>query len=142
LKLDCLARDLMIQEHIIADLQRRGINLISVAEPDLRSDDPSRKMMRQIMGAIAEYDKSMVVLKLRGARLGEAPVLATIQDMRAAGESVPGHRGSTERGRHRAAARCALAPLRGGQDRGAAGRQLFLDTFSRQRASHACRRRS
>ena len=34
-KLDRLARDLMIQEHIIADLQRRGITLVSVAEPDL-----------------------------------------------------------------------------------------------------------
>ena len=67
-RLDRLARDLMIQEHIIQDLQRRGIALVSVAEPDLCSDDPTRKLMRQIMGAIAEYDKAMVVLKLRGAR--------------------------------------------------------------------------
>jgi DNA invertase Pin-like site-specific DNA recombinase len=67
-RLDRLARDLMIQEHILQDLQRRGITLISVAEPDLCSEDPSRKLMRQIMGAIAEYDRRMVVLKLRGAR--------------------------------------------------------------------------
>lgn len=67
-KLDRLARDLMVQEHIIQDMQRRGITLISVAEPDLCSDDPTRKLLRQIMGAIAEYDKAMVVLKLRGAR--------------------------------------------------------------------------
>lgn len=67
-KLDRLARDLMIQEHIVQDLQRRGITLVSVAEPDLCSDDPTRKLLRQIMGAIAEYDKSMIVLKLRGAR--------------------------------------------------------------------------
>jgi DNA invertase Pin-like site-specific DNA recombinase len=67
-RLDRLARDLMIQEHIIQDLQRRGITLVSVAEPDLCSTDPTRKLMRQIMGAIAEYDKAMVVLKLRGAR--------------------------------------------------------------------------
>ena len=52
----------------IQDLQRRGITLVSVAEPDLCSTDPTRKLMRQIMGAIAEYDKAMVVLKLRGAR--------------------------------------------------------------------------
>jgi DNA invertase Pin-like site-specific DNA recombinase len=31
-------------------------------------DDPSRKLMRQIFGAIAEYEKTMIVLKLRGAR--------------------------------------------------------------------------
>src|SRR6267154_5125312 len=67
-KLDRLARDLMVQETILGDMRKRGFELISVAEPDLCSDDPSRKLMRQIMGAIAEYDKSMIVLKLRGAR--------------------------------------------------------------------------
>jgi DNA invertase Pin-like site-specific DNA recombinase len=44
------------------------LTLISAYEPDLCQDDPTRKLMRQIMGAIAEYDKSMIVLKLRGAR--------------------------------------------------------------------------
>jgi DNA invertase Pin-like site-specific DNA recombinase len=67
-RVDRLARDLMIQEHIIQDLGKRGITLLSVAEPDLCSDDPSRRLMRQIMGAIAEYDRRMIVLKLRGAR--------------------------------------------------------------------------
>lgn len=67
-RLDRLARDLMIQEHIIADVRKRRITLISVAEPDMCHDDPTRKLMRQIMGAIAEYDKTMIVLKLRGAR--------------------------------------------------------------------------
>ncbi len=67
-RLDRLARDLMVQEHIIADLKKRGITLISVYEPDLGSTDPTRVMMRQIMGAVAQYDKAMIVLKLRGAR--------------------------------------------------------------------------
>lgn len=67
-RLDRLARDLMVQEAIIGDLRKRGIELLSVAEPDLCSDDPGRKLMRQFMGAIAEYEKSMIVLKLRGAR--------------------------------------------------------------------------
>ena len=67
-KLDRLARDLMVQETIIADMRKKGITLISVAEPDLMVDDPSRKLMRQIFGAIAEYDKAMLVIKLRGAR--------------------------------------------------------------------------
>src|ERR1035441_10769436 len=48
-KLDRLARDLMVQEHIIADLRRRGITLISAMEPDLCIDDPTRKLMRQII---------------------------------------------------------------------------------------------
>lgn len=67
-KLDRLARDLMVQEAIVGDMRKRGFELISVAEPDLCSDDPSRKLVRQIFGAIAEYDRCMIVLKLRGAR--------------------------------------------------------------------------
>lgn len=63
-----LARDLMIQESILHDLKRHGFELISVTEPDLCSDDPSRKLMRQVMGSFHEYEKSMIVIKLRGAR--------------------------------------------------------------------------
>jgi DNA invertase Pin-like site-specific DNA recombinase len=68
-KLDRLARDLMIQESVIADLKKYGFELISVHEPDLMASDPSRKLMRQLLGAIAEYDKSQIVVRLRGARL-------------------------------------------------------------------------
>jgi DNA invertase Pin-like site-specific DNA recombinase len=67
-RLDRLARDLMVQEHIIADLRKLGVTLVSVAEPDLCVDDPSRKLLRQIMGAIAEYDRAMIVLKMKAAR--------------------------------------------------------------------------
>jgi DNA invertase Pin-like site-specific DNA recombinase len=63
-----LARDLMVQESILHDMTRHGFELVSVQEPDLCSDDPSRKLMRHIMGAFSEYEKSMIVLKLRGAR--------------------------------------------------------------------------
>jgi DNA invertase Pin-like site-specific DNA recombinase len=68
-KLDRLARDLMIQESIVADLQRNGFALISVVEPDLCSNDPTRKLMRQILGAFSEYEATMIALKLRGARI-------------------------------------------------------------------------
>lgn len=67
-KLDRLARDLMIQETLIADMQKRGYTLLSTAEPDLCSQDPSRVLMRQIFGAIAQWEKAMIVMKLRGAR--------------------------------------------------------------------------
>jgi DNA invertase Pin-like site-specific DNA recombinase len=67
-KLDRLARDLMVQETIMGDFRKQGFELISVCEPDLCSDDPSRKLVRQIFGAIAEYDRAMIVLKLRAAR--------------------------------------------------------------------------
>jgi hypothetical protein len=37
-------------------------------EPELMASDPSRIAFRQMMGVFAQYDKSMVVLKLAGAR--------------------------------------------------------------------------
>lgn len=67
-KLDRLARDLMISEYIIKDLQSRHYDLVSAYEPDLCSSDPTRKLMRQIMAAFAEYDKMMLVNRLRSAR--------------------------------------------------------------------------
>ena len=68
-RLDRLARDLMVQEAIVRDLQRHGYALISTTEgPDLCGDEPTRKLIRQIFGAVAEYDKSMLVAKLRAAR--------------------------------------------------------------------------
>jgi DNA invertase Pin-like site-specific DNA recombinase len=69
-KLDRLARDLMVQEAIIKDFKTKGFTLISALEgPDLLADDPTRKLMRQMFGGIAEYEKTMLVQKLQAARL-------------------------------------------------------------------------
>ena len=68
-KLDRLARDLMVQEAAIADLRKHGFELVSVQEPDLMASDPTRVLMRQLMGAFGQYDKSQIVAKLRGARM-------------------------------------------------------------------------
>lgn len=67
-KLDRLARDLMVQEQYIATITKHGWTLVSTTEPDLCSTDPTRVMMRQILGSVAQYDKSMIVAKLRAAR--------------------------------------------------------------------------
>lgn len=63
-----LARDMGVQEYILKDLSRREIELHSTLEEDVQSPDPTRVLFRQMMGAIAQYDKAMIVLKLRGAR--------------------------------------------------------------------------
>ena len=63
-----LARDLMVQESIIADLKKSGFDLVSVQEPDLCSSDPSRILFRQMAGAFSQYEKSMIVIKLKAAR--------------------------------------------------------------------------
>ncbi len=67
-RLDRLARDLAIQEAVIGDLKRNGFEIISAEEPDLCSGDLARKLMRQVLGAFAEYERDMIVSKLRGAR--------------------------------------------------------------------------
>lgn len=106
-RLDRLARDLMIQESIIADMKRHGFEIVSVAEPDLCSDDPSRTLMRHVLGAFAQYERAIIVQKLRGARQrnraktgrcegrkpygvrpGEAEVVERMKALRAEGMAV------------------------------------------------------
>jgi DNA invertase Pin-like site-specific DNA recombinase len=67
-RLDRVARDLLVQESVIADFHRKKLTLISASEPDLLSDDPSRVLMRQMLGAFFQYEKTLLVAKLRGAR--------------------------------------------------------------------------
>src|SRR6202008_4382267 len=63
------ARDLMVQEVGYAMLRERGIDLIAADSPTAFLDDgPTSKLIRQVLGAVAEFDKAMTVAKLRGAR--------------------------------------------------------------------------
>ena len=63
------ARDLMVQEVGFAMLRDLGITLIAADSPTSFLDDgPTSKLIRQILGAVAEFDKAMIVAKLRGAR--------------------------------------------------------------------------
>jgi DNA invertase Pin-like site-specific DNA recombinase len=60
------ARDLMVQEVGFAMLQGLGISLIAAESPASFLDD-GPKLIRQILGAVSEFDKAMIVAKLRGA---------------------------------------------------------------------------
>jgi DNA invertase Pin-like site-specific DNA recombinase len=63
------ARDLMVQEVGYAMLKERGIELIAADSPQSFIDDTATaRLVRQVLGAIAEFDKAMTVAKLRGAR--------------------------------------------------------------------------
>lgn len=63
------ARDLMVQEVGFAMLQARGINLVAADSPTSFLDDtPTARLIRQVLGAVSEFEKAMVVAKLRGAR--------------------------------------------------------------------------
>jgi DNA invertase Pin-like site-specific DNA recombinase len=63
------ARDLMVQEVGFAMLRTLGVTLIAADSPTSFLDDgPTSKLIRQILGAVSEFDKTMVVAKLKGAR--------------------------------------------------------------------------
>lgn len=82
------ARELMAQELGITLLISRQVRLLTASGDDLTaSEDPSRKMMRQIAGAFAEYEKARLVAKLKAAR----------DRKRQAGEKVEGRKSHVER---------------------------------------------
>jgi DNA invertase Pin-like site-specific DNA recombinase len=63
------ARDLMVQEVGFAMLKRLGITLIAADSPiSFLDDTPTAKLIRQILRAVSEFDKAMVVAKLKGAK--------------------------------------------------------------------------
>jgi DNA invertase Pin-like site-specific DNA recombinase len=88
-RVDRLARDLMVQETILDDFKQNGINVISATDGDLLEDDPTRKLVRQVLGAIAEYDKTMTVLKLRAARERKRKAKGKCEGRKAYGEVKP-----------------------------------------------------
>jgi len=71
-KLDRLARDLYIQEHLIKKLEGLNKKLISIEEPHLDSNDPIRKAFRQFMGIISELEKAFITMRLSGGRINKA----------------------------------------------------------------------
>lgn len=67
-----LARDLMISEIILGEFRKIGVRVISAdggIDLTLGNDDPSGKLIRQILGAVAEWEKCALVQKLRASRL-------------------------------------------------------------------------
>jgi DNA invertase Pin-like site-specific DNA recombinase len=63
------ARDLIVQETGFVMLRERGIELIPVDSPHhFAESTPTANMVRQILGAVSEFEKAMLVSRLRGAR--------------------------------------------------------------------------
>jgi DNA invertase Pin-like site-specific DNA recombinase len=69
---DRLARDSMIAELIIRQFQKAKCQIISASGGvDLTAGDdsnPTAKLVRQVLAAVAEFDRCVTVLKLRAAR--------------------------------------------------------------------------
>jgi DNA invertase Pin-like site-specific DNA recombinase len=69
-RLDRLARSLVAQEQLLMEIRKLGAEVFSTAGGEqefLRDDpdDPSRTLIRQILGAVAGYDRAMIRMRLR-----------------------------------------------------------------------------
>jgi DNA invertase Pin-like site-specific DNA recombinase len=61
------ARDLMVAEVGFKMLRDRGIDLIAADSPTTFLDDgPTSILIRQILGAVSQFEKAMLVAKLKG----------------------------------------------------------------------------
>jgi DNA invertase Pin-like site-specific DNA recombinase len=72
-RLDRLARDLVLQEQLLAELHRRGKQLASVDLTENASllyspDDPTRALVRRMLGSIAQYEREVIRLRLMAGR--------------------------------------------------------------------------
>lgn len=72
-RLDRLARDLVLQEQLLAEIWRMGAEVFTTSAAEAGylgddPDDPSRKLVRQILGAVNEYERAMIKLRLRSGR--------------------------------------------------------------------------
>lgn len=67
---DRLARDLMVSEVILSQFRKVGARVLTTDGQDLTvaDDDPTRRLIRQVLGAVSEFEKAVLVGKLRGAR--------------------------------------------------------------------------
>jgi DNA invertase Pin-like site-specific DNA recombinase len=72
-RLDRLARYLVLQEQLLAEIKRLGADTYTTSSAEAGyladdPDDPSRKLISQILGAVNEYERAMIKLRLRSGR--------------------------------------------------------------------------
>lgn len=68
-RMDRLARDLIVQELLLAECRKRQIKVYS-ADGDFsdvasNEGDPTKVLIRQILGAVAQWEKSVLVMKMK-----------------------------------------------------------------------------
>lgn len=69
---DRLARDLLVSELLLAECRKRKIQVFAadrgLVDIATNEGDPTRVLIRQIMGALAQWEKSVLVYKLKLSR--------------------------------------------------------------------------
>jgi DNA invertase Pin-like site-specific DNA recombinase len=84
------ARDLIVQETGYAMLKDRGVELIAADKPDAFLDDtPTAILIRQVLGAVSQFEKAMLVTKLKAARDRKQATGAKVEGRKSYGEANP-----------------------------------------------------
>jgi DNA invertase Pin-like site-specific DNA recombinase len=69
---DRLARDLLVSEVILGQFRDLGVRVVAAdSGTDLTAadEDPTGELIRQVLGAVSQFEKSVIVAKLRAARV-------------------------------------------------------------------------
>jgi len=73
-KLDRLARSLVLQLMTTDELQKLGVQVISVAEPLGEQDQDTARLIRSVMGAFSEFERSRIKTRMSGGRREKAKI--------------------------------------------------------------------
>jgi DNA invertase Pin-like site-specific DNA recombinase len=73
-QLDRLARDLVLQETLVQRLRDQGTPVRSASEPDLDTDtdDPTKMLIRQIVGAVSQYERAVIRGRMMAGKAAKA----------------------------------------------------------------------
>ena len=90
----------MVQEVIVGQFRKIGARILTTDGVDLTEhDDPTRRLIRQVLGAVAEFEKRVLMLKLRAARERIKRRTGRCEGVKPFG-SAPAERAVIERMRH------------------------------------------
>jgi DNA invertase Pin-like site-specific DNA recombinase len=90
-KLDRLGRSLIHMVQVVDDLLGKGVHVVSATEPHMDSTTPQGRLMRNILGSMAEYERELIRERIRaglerarakGVRLGRRPRLVDLEEVR------------------------------------------------------------
>lgn len=97
---DRFARDLMVGEILLAQFREIGVTVIEAEDGrDLTLDDPDNAtatLVRQILAAVAQFDKTSIVAKLRKARARKRAEDGRCEGVKPFG-ALPGEQGAIDR---------------------------------------------
>jgi DNA invertase Pin-like site-specific DNA recombinase len=100
-KLDRLGRSLIHMVQVVDDLLGKGVHVVSATEPHMDSTTPSGRLMRNIVGSMAEYERELIRERVRagqararaqGVKFGRKPRVVDLDELRRRREAGQGWR--------------------------------------------------